>query len=249
MPGDVVKNQYYPWGNYNETNFWMGALSGGDTGKIRVTWSVKDLPQPCGYKAELFTFGNESASVYHENFTIQAVKTGFQSQCSSESYDLPKFSILFSKNDSYLLRSPYRPYDGDYSFLRSIFPVDASITPHDFNLIANTERKVSASGGAWMVNNVPQVECPCGRYKITVRAYINGTEQISTTITKNDNTIWLPNARYVVYATGVCSPPGHNVGGYGRTIRIEVDLKSEPSTRWTIALYTLGLESWNCSEQ
>ncbi|PRP85188.1 hypothetical protein PROFUN_07135 [Planoprotostelium fungivorum] len=233
LPGNVVQNEYYPWGNYNETNFWMGALSGGD-GKIRVTWNASVVPRPCGYQAEIFTFGNESVSVWEETFTLRA-DTVHYSECSISVPTVPTLSILYSKEGEYLRRSPYVPYA--YPFFKSLLPVDLRITPDDVSLSIN---RATSHGNVtlWEVKGTSNVNCTCGTYRTIVQLHdTNGTLLVSHVSGYDE--LMVPYGRYVMYATSACVlPSDYSVGGYGRTLRREVELREEEkpfdSTKWIV---------------
>ncbi|PRP80715.1 RNA-binding protein [Planoprotostelium fungivorum] len=248
LPGDVVNSEYYPWGNYNETNFWMGALSGENAGKIQLNWNASGVHQPCGYKAEVFTFGNDSALVSHGKLTLQA-ETFQLLNCSQLAATVPAFSIFYSKDDHYVYRPPYVPYAHNIyppdDFLKSLIPVDPSITPEDFNLVIDAAA-TRRDDLAWTMSNLPQINCPCGEYEIILRIHhTNGTWIKSETFyTGSKHVLNLPYGRYVVYATGVCALPirwtESPVGGYGRTIGKEIDLVDPNKMNWIVPVSVVG---------
>ncbi|PRP73766.1 hypothetical protein PROFUN_16468 [Planoprotostelium fungivorum] len=247
LPGDVIENQYYPWGNYNETDLWMGALDGEDSGKIRVLWNATRVPQPCGYKAELFTFNNVSTAVSHGNITLHAVSKDVKPACYIEAQSLPKLSIIYIKGDSYLVRQPYVPpaswiYPADY-FL-SLVPAEPSITPDDFKL---TKNDTARNDTVWKIgSSLPSVYCPCGYYHVLLMLYLtNGTLILTKDIYNANDTMGVPYGEYVAYATGICSRSTYNlVGGYGRTIRREISLEQATTfelPRWVVPACIAGV--------
>ncbi|PRP76477.1 hypothetical protein PROFUN_15137 [Planoprotostelium fungivorum] len=230
LPGDVVENQYYPWGNYNETDFWMGALDGEDSGKIRVLWNATRVHRPCGYTAELFTFNDVSALVSKEDVTLSAVQKPVVG-CSVKTNVLPSLSIIYSKDGIYLRRPPYvpTPYP-TYSPLTFLFPVEPSITPEDLSHIVH---------GATVKLDGPRINCPCGSFQIIMM--MRDEKNISWTRVNDGDT--LREGNHWMYLTGVCIASGDDgIGGYGRTVERELNVEGPSQLpSWVVPVSTVGV--------
>ncbi|PRP85172.1 hypothetical protein PROFUN_07119 [Planoprotostelium fungivorum] len=244
LPGDVVENQYYPWGNYNETDFWMGALGGSDSGKIHVLWNATRKPQACGYAAKFFKFDGGRAAIATGDTTITAASAD-RSDCPRAAVAaLPAVSITFTKEGETLESRPYVPYASAYYSPDDFFPrllaVSPSITPEDSELIMDVS--IDDEKAWWKLKRSPSVDCPCGTYVTYVRLYhTNGTWSASVAVTADYNLIELHYGTYTMYTTGACAlkqPEAlqERIGGYGKTVKrdIRLDQPSGSKSRWII---------------
>ncbi|PRP76255.1 hypothetical protein PROFUN_07777 [Planoprotostelium fungivorum] len=214
LPRNVVENGYYPWGNYNDADFWMGALSGDDAGKMRVIWNATKAHRPCGYEPQLFTLLNVAAPISQGELTL-AAEEKHRYYSSVGAINLPTLSVVYSKDDHYIHSEPFVPSEG----LQSIIPVKPSITPD------NVDFTIEGQDLTWKAS-LPHHNCSCGWYSV-IRD--DQWRRHSTTLLR----------QYVMYVTGLCAAEWG--GGYGRTIRREIILdKPLGRLNWVIPVSIAG---------
>ncbi|PRP80640.1 hypothetical protein PROFUN_10695 [Planoprotostelium fungivorum] len=240
-PRKIVLSTFYPWGFYNETDFSMAALAEKDAGNILVTWNASRVPEVCGYRPQAISFGGRITPIFHGKATYRAATTS-QTYCDVISATVPEVSLLYSRDEDYVFSDRYLPYTGSYRYwVKYLVPVDAYLTPESLELIPEYTSDYY-SYTTWKVKDIPNSRCSCGTYSIILTVYnTNGTLFKSTKLSKNDDTIDLSYGTYVLYVTGLCYSSS-DTGGYGKTIRLDVDLQKEPPSplRWIIPVSIVG---------